>query len=84
MMLNMVVTSLNALDELVPKVQALGRRHGSYGVKDEHYPTVGAALLWTLEKGLGSAFTAEAREAWTLAYGVLSKTMMEAAQAVPA
>jgi hemoglobin-like flavoprotein len=55
--LKIAVTSLDRLDGLVPVVQALGRRHLAYGVRDEHYDTVGGALLWTLEKGLGEAFT---------------------------
>jgi hemoglobin-like flavoprotein len=50
-----------------------------YGVEDRHYATVGEALLWTLEQGLGKDFTAEVREAWASAYGLLSRTMMDAA-----
>jgi protoheme ferro-lyase len=33
-----------------------------YGVIDAHYAPVGAALLWTLEQGLGPAFTADCLE----------------------
>jgi len=58
----------------------LGERHGRYGVRDEHYDTVAEALLWTLHKGLGAAFTPEVREAWVAAYGVLAGTMKEAAR----
>ncbi|MBF5041565.1 nitric oxide dioxygenase [Aggregicoccus sp. 17bor-14] len=55
---------------------ALGRRHTElYRVPDEAYATVGEALLWTLDYGLGEAFTPEAREAWTRAYGLISMTM---------
>lgn len=79
MMLNTAVSGLSDLEALVPAVQDLGRRHVGYGVKDEHYPTVGAALLWTLEQGLGDAFTDEVRASWTKVYGVLSSTMMAAA-----
>ena len=50
-------------------MQALGRRHAGYGVRPEHYDTVGAALLWTLEQGLGDAFTDDVRAAWAEAYG---------------
>ena len=63
----------------MPVVEDLGRRHVGYGVMDEHYDTVGAALLWTLEKGLGDAFTTEVREAWTSVYGLLATTMKNAA-----
>jgi hemoglobin-like flavoprotein len=64
----------------MPLVKSMGRRHAGYGVRDEHYDTVGAALLWTLEQGLGSAFTPAVREAWTAALGVLAVTMKDAAK----
>lgn len=70
-MLAVAVSMLDKLDKLVPAVQALGKRHVGYGVKKEHYDTVGAALIWTLEQGLGPAFTPEVREAWVALYGVL-------------
>jgi hemoglobin-like flavoprotein len=79
-MLAVAVKGLDNLDQLVPAVQALGRRHVTYGVRDEHYATVGEALLWTLEKGLRDRFTAAVREAWTQAYHTLA-SVMQAAQA---
>jgi len=79
-MLTAAVKGLDRLDQLVPVVQDLGRRHANYGVEDRHYDTVGAALLWTLEKGLGKAFTPETKEAWTTVYGILATTMKQAAQ----
>ena len=78
-MLTAAVKGLPRLDRLVPVVEDLGRRHARYGVTDGHYETVGSALLWTLEKGLGSAFTPEAKEAWATVYGVLASTMKNAA-----
>ncbi len=77
-MINAAVEGLGALEELVPVVQALGRRHASYGVTDEHYRTVGAALLWTLEQGLGVSFTPEVRMAWANTYGLLAEVMRSA------
>jgi hemoglobin-like flavoprotein len=74
-----VVHGLDRLQTLIPAVEALGRRHVGYGVRDEHYTTVAAALLWTLEKGLGPAFTPAAREAWTAAYTTLATVMQRAA-----
>jgi len=53
-----------------------------YGVKSQHYDTVGAALIWTLGAGLGSAFTPEVKEAWVGAYTLLATVMKEAAEAV--
>jgi hemoglobin-like flavoprotein len=77
--LAVAVTGLDRLDELVPAVRQLGVRHARYGVKDHHYDTVAEALLWTLERGLGSDFTPDVKNAWTAVYGVLASTMKEAA-----
>jgi hemoglobin-like flavoprotein len=78
-MIGTAVNGLGKLDALVPAVQDLGRRHVKYGVKDAHYDTVGAALLWTLGQGLGEAFTPDVKAAWTTVYGVLAATMKNAA-----
>ena len=77
--LTVVVKSLDRLEQIVPAVQALGRRHAGYGVREEHYATVGAALLWTLRQGLGYAFTPAVRDAWATAYETLATVMIEAA-----
>ena len=74
-----VVQSLHDLPAIVPAVQDLGRRHVDYGVADEDYEPVGAALLYTLERGLGELWVAELAEAWGAAYTVLSNTMIAAA-----
>lgn len=78
--LTVVVKSLDRLDQIVPAVQALGRRHAGYGVRESHYATVGEALLWTLEQGLGEAFTPAVRDAWATAYGTLASVMIDAAR----
>jgi hemoglobin-like flavoprotein len=78
-MINTAVNGLDRLEAIVPAVQELGKRHVGYGVKDEDYDTVGAALLWTLEAGLGDEFTPEVKDAWATVYGVLAGTMKEAA-----
>jgi hemoglobin-like flavoprotein len=78
-MLAVAMRSLDELEAVVPAVQALGRRHAGYGVTGAHYATVGAALLWTLEQGLGSAFTSDVRDAWVTVYGLLASTMQRAA-----
>jgi hemoglobin-like flavoprotein len=77
--LTIVVSGIGRLDQIRGAVEALGRRHAGYGVRDEHYQTVGEALLWTLEQGLGAAFTADVRGAWAAAYGWLAFTMRRAA-----
>lgn len=75
-----VVQGLNKPDTILPTVRTLGVRHVGYGVSDLDYQTVGAALLWTLEQGLGADFTPEVADAWTAAYTLLSDTMREAAR----
>jgi hemoglobin-like flavoprotein len=79
-MITVAVRGLSRIEELVPAIQALGRRHANYGVTDAHYDTVGAALLWTLERGLGEAYTAEAHAAWAATYNTLATVMRNAAQ----
>lgn len=74
--LGTVVASLDNLAPVLPVASALAKRHVGYGVKAEDYAPVGAALLWTLEQGLGPAWTPEAKAAWTAAYGTLSGFMI--------
>ena len=78
-MLAVVVSGLANLESILPAASALATRHVSYGAKQEHYPVVGAALLWTLEKGLGDAWTPDVADAWTAAYGTLSGYMISQA-----
>ncbi len=77
--IGVVVRSLHDLDAVLPTAAKLAVRHVDYGVTADHYPTVGAALLWTLERGLGEQFTTDVAEAWTIAYTTLSEAMIEAA-----
>ena len=80
--LALVVAGLDKMDQMLPGVKELGRRHHhDYGVQKRHYSVVGAALLWTLEIGLGSGWTKELADAWGTAYTILAKAMMEAADA---
>ena len=75
----MAVNGLDRPDELIPVVRNLGRRHVIYGVTPEHYSSVGSALIWTLEQGLGTDFTPEIKEAWTTVYRLLADTMKDGA-----
>ena len=77
------VNGLDCLERTVPFIEELGRRYAGYGVKDHHYATVGAALLWTLAQGLGAEFTPKAKVAWATIYAVLALTMREAAASRP-
>jgi hemoglobin-like flavoprotein len=80
-MITFAVRGLTDPAKLLPAVEELGRRHVDYGVREKDYDTVGTALLWTLEQGLGSGFTPEIRAAWTEVYTVLAMTMQKAAAA---
>jgi hemoglobin-like flavoprotein len=75
--LAIAVRSLDNLTALVPALHALGRRHVDYGVTDRHFAVVGEALLWTLERGLGEAFTDEVRNAWAAVYAIIVRTMQD-------
>lgn len=77
--LAVVVNELSHLESILPAASALAIRHVGYGARPEHYPVVGGALLWTLEKGLGAAWTPEVAAAWTAAYGTLSSFMISEA-----
>ena len=82
--LGFAVANLGKPDALLPAVRALGQRHAGYGVRPAHYATVGAALLQTLDAGLGDAFTSEVKAAWTTAYTVIAGEMQSAAGEVAA
>ncbi|MES9970951.1 MAG: globin family protein [Candidatus Thiodiazotropha sp.] len=77
-LMNMIDMAVNSLDDLDPMLEAIrdsGKRHAGYGVKTEDYDKVADALLWTLEQGLGEAFTDEVRHAWVSTYTALSSVM---------
>jgi hemoglobin-like flavoprotein len=78
-MLAAAIGGLHDLNTLVPHVKALGARHASYGVTVAHYAIVADALMSTLERSLGDAFTPDVRSAWAKVYGVLAGTMQTGA-----
>lgn len=77
--LSAVIGALDDVETIVPTLEALGRRHAGYGVTEAHYDSVGEALLWTLEQGLGAAWTAAAKLAWADAYLLIAGVMQRAA-----
>jgi hemoglobin-like flavoprotein len=79
-MINTAVLGLSDLASIVAAIQDMGRRHIAYGVQDEHYDTVGEALIWTLSAGLGDKFTADVKEAWIETYLLVATTMKDAAK----
>jgi hemoglobin-like flavoprotein len=82
-LIDATVNGLSRLERIIPLLEELGRRYAGYGVKNHHYATVGAALLWTLAQGLGTEFTPKAKVAWATIYAVLALTMREAAASRP-
>lgn len=78
-MLGTAVANLRQWEQIALAVQTLGQRHVAYGVAPEDYATVGAALIATLEKGLGDAFTDNVREAWTACYAAIVAEMARGA-----
>ncbi len=79
-MIGSAVRGLSNPNALMPVLTALGRRHTGYGVVDAHYVTVGQALVWTLQKGLGEDFTPALREAWVAAYTMMATVMQHGAR----
>ena len=73
-----VVKSLDRIDTMLDDLRTLARRHHRYGAREVHYASVGAALLWALEQGLGFDFTPDVRRAWATAYDLLSGAMIAA------
>lgn len=77
--INIAVEALDDVEPLIPTLKQMGADHAGYGVVDRDYNVVGAALLWTLEQGLGDAFTDEVKNAWAAVYEVLANTMKQGA-----
>lgn len=77
--LTLLVSSLDDFELVVPVLEALGRVHAGYGVRQRHYDTVEAALLWALDRGLGEAFDDETADAWATAYSAVASVMIETA-----
>lgn len=75
-MINMVITRLDRPDTFILEVKEMAKRHTAYGVKPKHYSMVGAALLWTLEKGLGCDWTVEVQNAWSVCYDGLADIIL--------
>ena len=81
-MLSTAVRGLSDSNALIQVLMALGRRHTQYGVRDKDYATVGGALVWTLEQGLGKDFTPELRDAWVAAYQMIAGVMQQGGRAL--
>jgi NAD(P)H-flavin reductase/hemoglobin-like flavoprotein len=76
-----VVQMVDHPDDLVPFLRQLGRDHRKFGVIAEHYDAVGNALIGAVKHYAGSAWTLAVEKAWADAYGLVARTMVEAADA---
>jgi nitric oxide dioxygenase len=74
--IKVAVDGLGHLDDVAPFLSQLGARHLRYGVRPEHFEVVPEALVWTLEQGLGDAFTPAVRDAWLAAWNVIADAML--------
>ena len=72
-----VVSGVVRGDDIAPTVQQLGQRHGTYGVKAEHYTMVGEVLLATLQQFLKEQWTPQVEETWIGAYTTVSTLMQQ-------
>ena len=81
--LGLVLTNLDRPEILMPLVQGMGTRHAGYGVTRAQYTSLGEALLWTLEQGLGADFTPEVQAAWVAVYELLVRMMQDATAETP-
>jgi ferredoxin-NADP reductase/hemoglobin-like flavoprotein len=64
---------------LVAYLEKLARGHRRYGVRDEHYAPVGAALCAALERYCGREWTEDTAHAWNRIFAVVAQVMMAAA-----
>jgi hemoglobin-like flavoprotein len=79
-MLTAIVCRIDDLDAMAEDIKNLALRHTGYGVKPDHYRLVGNALLWTLEKGLGSSWNEKVKDAWRAFYEMISAMMISASR----
>ncbi|MEU7802760.1 globin domain-containing protein [Micromonospora arborensis] len=75
-----IVSSVDDANELRAFAAQLGRDHRRFGVLTHHYRTVGAVLLETLRRCLGSRWTGQLDLDWSAAYDIVARVMIDAAQ----
>jgi hemoglobin-like flavoprotein len=78
-----IVCSIRSLDTFAASARSLGISHRDYGVSAAHYRLMGNALVAALAATLGSRWTDEVEEAWSLAYNLTAETMMLGAMEGP-
>src|SRR5262245_43377926 len=78
--LGRIVSNVHQLDDVVGFIQQLGRDHRRFSVVATNYDAVAASLLATLRQFLGASWTDSLAADWAAAYGLVAKTMIEAAE----
>ena len=78
--LSLIVASIRHHDGFLSTTSAVGARHYEYGVRAAHFRLMGEALMSALAAALGRQWTAEAEQAWRLAYNLTAEVMMTSSQ----
>lgn len=73
--IDLLVATIDYPNNIIGDLQALARRHAGYGVSLPQYESVGVALLWALEQGLGERWTPDTKRAWAELYLFVSDVM---------
>lgn len=79
--LSQLVWSLDCPEQMAAFLREVGRDHRRFGVTAKHYPEFMAALMATVREFAGPAWSDEAAEAWQAVLDVVTRTMLEAADA---
>lgn len=79
--LNTLLTSLEALDRLAFIIRDIGRRHRQHGARPPHFTTLKQAMTTVLAHRLGERFTPELAAAWSHAYDLVARLMLQGMQA---
>ena len=81
--LALIIQHMQHPEVLSDMLRELGQLHVSHGIRPEHYPLVGTALLETFADFLGKHWTQEHHDAWVKGYEAVSSLMLQGAQEPP-
>jgi Hemoglobin-like flavoprotein len=73
--LRYIVATIENPTVLAPALEAMGRRHVTYGVRKPHFELVIRALLETFQQILGDGFSPDIHEVWREALYFVAKSM---------
>ena len=81
-LMDMIAAIVGALDKreiFQSVISYTGRQHAQFGVKSSHFVAFGDALIWSLERQFGTAFTPELKGAWIELYRNVQSEMLRVA-----